>query len=190
MLDELKQRATQLIAEDVVTTSVAWWKRQGFTQQKTVSRESGTVGHFRWQRNRDARFASTRLCPIWPQLPLMQHIIWEGIDQERLDEAVAHMGEQPNMLPVITVPTAFIRDVQHAIADGQIAPEAVSGLQEHLTKIAAMQSDPRSEMLVWYIDAVARLVALDAPVSLIDSIHAMMRAYVRQVQYDRHSESG
>ena len=192
LLDELKKRAVEIIAEDVVTTSEAWWKRRGFTKRKTPmrEREAGTVGHYGWKRTRDERFASTGLLALWPDLRLTHRLQYEGIDQERLDEAIERMVRQANILPVVTVPLAFVEAVQQAVADGQVAPEAVPELQEHLAKIAMVQADPLRQTLVWYADAMARLVELDASAEVLKALQVMMREYVRQMEIQQRRAGG
>lgn len=190
MLNGLKARVVELIAEDVVTTSEAWWKRRGFTKRKTISREAGTVGHYGWRRSRDERFARAPLVPFWPDLRKTHRIVYEGIDQERLDEAIEHMVRQPNFLPVVTVPSAFVEAVQQAITAGQIAPEAVPALQEHLAKIAMVQAEPLRRTLVWYADAMVRLVELDAPAEVLEALQVMMREYVRQMEIQQRRAGG
>lgn len=113
MLDALKTRAIEIIAEDVVIASEAWWKRRGFTKRKTPmrEREAGTVGHYGWKRTRDELFATTQLLALWPDLRLTHRLQYEGIDQERLDEAIERMVRQANILPVVTVPLAFVEAV-------------------------------------------------------------------------------
>lgn len=190
MLDELKARTVELIAEDVAVASKAWWKRRSFKPTTTRSREAGTVGHYRWRRRNDERFDGTPLLPIWPTLRKVHEVQIEGMDQERLVLAIATLVAQANILPVTLVPDSLVLALREALARGQVAPEAAKALQGQLAVFDAMEGNDLQRNLAWYMDAHGRLRELGASEKLLDVLQAVMRRYVYEVERARGAEYG
>jgi predicted RNA binding protein with dsRBD fold (UPF0201 family) len=179
LLDALKLRASRIVADTVLAEVQDWWERRGFVQF-APSDEEGTVGYFEWWREDESPFDGLPLAPLWEQ-QTVERLFRETQDQRRLEKAMQRMVK-PNTLPMVSVPAAFVEAVSQALAAGHVAPEAVTALQSYLAEIDQIQSEPVRRNVVWFADALQRLVALGAPPTMLKMLTELMQDYVFEVE--------
>jgi hypothetical protein len=182
LLDALKERASRVVAEDVLATAKDWWERRGFTlfSPATEEDEEGVVGHYEWWREDDPQFESAPFASLWPNQTVAR-LIWDTEDQRRLEQAIQRVV-RPGTVPMVSVPASFVEAITLSISAGYVAPEAAAILQPQLEAIAQMQSDPLQRALTWYISSFAQLAELGASSELLDEWQRLMRAYVRHME--------
>lgn len=120
------------------------------------------------------------LAPLWEQ-QTVERLFRETQDQRRLEKAMQRMVK-PSTLPMVSVPVAFVEAVSQALTAGQIAPEAVTALQSYLAEIDQIQSEPVRRNVVWFADALQRLIALGAPPTMLKMLTELMQDYVFEVE--------
>jgi hypothetical protein len=86
LLNALKARFYYLIADDVLTTAVAWWERRGFVLRypATEDDEEGVVGTYEWWRDDDPVFEEAPYTSVWPNHRCMVQLTWDEQDRQRV----------------------------------------------------------------------------------------------------------
>lgn len=177
LLDALKERAILIYADSVIAKARTWWEQKGFVRA-AASSEKGTVGHFVWRR--DDTDSQSQNLPFWEQITVDQ-LVREESRRQRLDIMVQRMVPK-DAIPTIMVPIAFVDCVRQALNDGQIAPDVAALFRSHLTEIEQIQDDPFRQNIIWYSDAVVRLLELRAPPKLLSMLTQFFLDYLQYME--------
>ncbi len=179
LLDALKERAVLIYADSVLAKARTWWEQKGFIRV-AASSEKGTVGHFVWRRDDTDRQSEILIKPFWEQTTVGQ-LVQDESRRQRLDIMVQRMVPK-DTIPTIMVPIAFVNCVRQALNDGQIDPDVAALFRSHLTEIEQIQDDPLRQNIIWYSDAIVRLLKLRAPPKLLSMLTQFFLDYLQYME--------